>query len=245
MDISLKSLVKVLLRPVVKPALGLFYSIGSSKQCNLCNWTGHHFRKIRRPEKPAPVALCPRCGSQARHRLAYYLLNSNIGSGHHTLHVAPARFVESWLRSISNEYLSIDLNPELAMYQMDLTALELEDCSYSLIWCSHVLEHISKDVKAMEEMFRVLKPGGTAIIQVSVYGDTTYEDSTITEPQDRLKHFKQKDHVRLYGLDIAERLRSVGFNVDILDISKIPPQDVERYGLDWPVTRQIFVCKHP
>ena len=221
----------------------VYYYFGSSKQCPICQWTGHSFITKVLPKKPAATQICPKCGSYPRHRLVYYLLFRKLEAGHTTLHVAPEKRMEKWLRSISNNYLSIDLFSP-AMRKMDLTKLELNDSSLSLIWCSHVLEHITNDLKAMQEMYRVLKSGGKAIIQVPIYGSSTYEDFSITSPEERLKHFKQKDHVRLYGLDIVDRLESVGFNVEALNTSKITTEDMERYMLDYPSTREVFIaCK--
>lgn len=197
------------------------------------------------PEKPAVIQVCPCCGSYERHRLAFYMLNGKLGLLNKTLHVAPEKFIERWLRSISSVYASIDVSSDNAMRHMDLTKLKFSNTSFDLIWCSHVLEHIENDTLAIEEIFRVLAPGGNAIIQVPIYGENTYENSKIISPQDRLKHFKQTDHVRLYGLDIATRLTKVGFELTVLDILKIPPCDRKLYGLDYPSTGEIFVCKKP
>ncbi len=237
--------IKDFLRPILKPLLVWYYSIGSSKCCNLCGWKGHAFRRIPRPEKSAPVDLCPQCGSQARHRLASYLLKGKLGEKHRTIHSAPERFAVPWLQSISDNYLSIDLDPNLAMRKMDLTSLELEDESVTLFWCSHVLEHIENDTKAMSEIYRVLMHGSKAIIMVPVYGVTTYEDFSIQAPEERLEHFNQRDHVRLYGMDIVERLKGAGFEVKVLDLDGISDEDIKRYCLDWPVSREVFVCKRP
>jgi len=102
------------------------------------------------------------------------------------------------------------------MRHMDITNLELADNEFSLIWCCHVLEHIEDDKKAMSELFRVLHPDGVAVIMVPVYGESTYENPLIKTPEGRLLHFKQEDHVRLYGLDIRERLDAAGFKIDAL-----------------------------
>jgi len=125
---------------------------------------------------------------------------------------------------------------------MDITDLKLQDDRFSLVWCSHVLEHIENDRKAMSELFRVLRPSGLAVIQVPVYGTETYEDFRIQSPEERLKHFKQKDHVRLYGLDIESRLIDVGFKVDVLWVSDMPAKVVTKYGLEYPSTKEIFLC---
>jgi predicted SAM-dependent methyltransferase len=131
------------------------------------------------------------------------------------------------------------------MQHMDVTALPIDDNRYSLLWCSHVLEHVEDDVKAMSEMFRVLRPMGLAVVMVPVYGDATYEDLSIKSPSERLRYFKQADHVRLYGKDVEGRLASVGFRVKVISTSELPCTMVERWGIDYPSTREIFLCTKP
>lgn len=162
-----------------------------------------------------------------------------------TLHFAPEECIEPWLRSISKKYLSVDLLSTSAMELMDITDLRLGNGEFSLVWCSHVLEHIENDRKAMSELYRVLRRSGIAVIMVPVYGDTTYENPEVRSPEDRLLHYKQEDHVRLYGLDIQNRLKEAGFEVDVLHISDIPDVSVKRHSLEYPSTRDIFICMKP
>ena len=136
----------------------------------------------------------------------------------------------------------MDLLSKSAMAHMDVTDLGFADNSFSLVWCSHVLEHIEKDHQAMSEIYRVLEPNGLAVILVPIYGQKTYEDSSIQSPQERLKHFYQADHVRLYGLDITQRLQNVGFKVIVIELSELPDNQISKYGLDYPSTREIFLC---
>lgn len=99
--------------------------------------------------------------------------------------------------------------------------------------CSHVLEHVNDDRQAMRELYRVLAPGGTAILLVPMSSRaTTYEDPSITDPQERIRHFGQFDHVRLYGRDYADRLAGAGFNVEeFVFADQYGPEEVFRYGL--------------
>jgi len=97
-----------------------------------------------------------------------------------------------------------------------------------------VLEHIPDDTKAMQELYRVLKPGGMAILQIpqDLKRDVTFEDDSITDPKERARIFGQYDHVRVYGRDYFNKLRSIGFRVVEEDYTKtLAPQDVERYCL--------------
>ena len=71
------------------------------------------------------------------------------------------------------DYISADLESHLAVVKVDITNILYEDNSFDVILCSHVLEHVIDDQKAMRELFRVLKPGGWAILQVPIPADMT------------------------------------------------------------------------
>jgi SAM-dependent methyltransferase len=112
-------------------------------------------------------------------------------------------------------YVSTDLMMKNGVdAHASLTDLPLVSSLFDLIYCSNVLEHINDDLNAMAELQRVLKPGGLAIIQVPIEGETTFEDPTITSSEDRDKYFGQADHVRYYGRDIRCRLEQAGFLVE-------------------------------
>ena len=102
------------------------------------------------------------------------------------------------------------------MVKMDITEIDYPDKSFNVIICNHVLEHIIDDKKAMNELYRVLKPGGWGILQVpmSLSLTTTYEDFSITDPTQREQVFGQSDHVRIYAIDYLDRLKESGFQVD-------------------------------
>lgn len=133
------------------------------------------------------------------------------------------------------DYLSADIESPLAKIKMDIHNIPLEDNSIDVIFCNHVLEHVSDDIQALREIKRVLTPGGWAILQIPFFyplKEKTYEDPSITNPREREIAFGQSDHVRMYGKDYGERLSSVGFEVDADDFAKQLPQEViERHGL--------------
>lgn len=149
------------------------------------------------------------------------------------LHVAPEAKLAERLQSAPNlDYLSGDLDPTHAMVQMDLTDIQYPDNTFDAIYCSHVLEHIPDDRRAMRELYRVLKPGGWAIIHAPIQRKTTIEDPSITTPQGRLRAYGQSDHVRSYGEDYVDRLRESGFDVTIEKfIDGFSDAEVERLGL--------------
>ena len=117
---------------------------------------------------------------------------------------------------------------------MDITHLKYPDNYFDFILCSHVLEHIPNDIDAMKELYRVLKPNdGFGILQVPIELDReiTYEDHTITSPIEREKAFGQFDHVRIYGKDYIQRLKSVGFEVELDEFAnKTSNADKFRFG---------------
>lgn len=132
------------------------------------------------------------------------------------LHVAPEPCLAERIGALPNvTYLSADLDPSKAMVAMDLTSSTLPDESFDVIHVSHVLEHIPDDVAAMRELHRMLAPGGLAVLAVPMWGDTTQEDLSLTDPNERTRLYGQSDHVRMYGRDgvFESRLRAAGFRV--------------------------------
>lgn len=131
------------------------------------------------------------------------------------LHIAPERNLQKALEKKNIEYFSADLDSPLAKIKMDIQNIKFPANYFDAIICNHVLEHIIDNKKAMRELYRVLKPRGWAILQVPYLPimKTTFEDSAIVTPKERENIFGQSDHVRIYGNDYPERLRSVGFQV--------------------------------
>jgi ubiquinone/menaquinone biosynthesis C-methylase UbiE len=119
--------------------------------------------------------------------------------------------------------------------QLDLTRLTLPDESWDVVICYHVFEHIPDDRAAMREMYRVLKPGGWAVVQVPVRDvPETLEDPTVQTAEERVRLFGQRDHVRYYGWrDFADRLEDAGFEVTIERFGReLSAEDVKTYALN-------------
>jgi SAM-dependent methyltransferase len=186
---------------------------GSSVSCPCC---GSRFRKFARFH--GLNDQCPRCGSLMRQRAVTLYLRDVLRvpeRGGDILHVGPASSLQGWLVSFPGvRYVSVDLNSPLADIKADITDLPFPDQSHDLIVCLHVLEHVQDDRKAISELFRVLRPGGTAVIQVPPSPfEETLEDPTVTDPSERERRYGQYDHVRLCGSDYLERLEEPGFSV--------------------------------
>ena len=163
------------------------------------------------------------------------LRDAETNSALKVLHFAPEQAFYKLFRNQKNlDYTTTDLFSPLADVKADICNLPFEDNQYDVILCNHVLEHIPNDTKAMQELYRVLKPGGMAILQIpqDLSRATTFADDSITDQKERGKIFGQYDHVRIYGRDYFDKLRSIGFKVIEEDYTnKIAPELVEKYCL--------------
>jgi len=182
--------------------------------------------------------LAPGTLSLERHRLFWlYLKNETtfFSDPLRVLHFAPEQaFVQKFKKQKNLTYTTTDLNSPIADVKADICDLPFKDNSFDFIICNHVLEHIPDDTKAMQELYRVLAPSGTAIMQVpyDAKRDITFEDNTITDQSERTRIFGQYDHLRVYGMDYFKKLSSIGFDVNALDYtSGISSDDIERYRL--------------
>lgn len=183
-------------------------------------------------------ALAPGTLSLERHRLLWlYLKNETdfFTAPKKVLHIAPEQCFLKRFKSLQNlDYLTADLYSPIADIKADITNLPFEENTFDIVFCNHVLEHIEDDKKAMSELYRILKPGGMGIFQIpqDLSREKTYEDFSITNPEERTKHFGQYDHVRIYGKDYFNRLRAVGFKVEEVNYSeKISSELIEKYCL--------------
>ncbi len=190
--------------------------------------------------------ICPKCKSLNRQRLLYlYLKYKTVFFSRQIklLHMAPEPCLYGAFKSMKNiDYVSSDLSSP-AMIKVDITDMPYKNNSFDVILCSHVLEHIVEDQKAIGELFRILKMGGWAIIQspIDFKRQKTFEDSTILSPSEREKNFGLPDHVRIYGLDYKDRLEKSGFVVNVDGCVKHLNGDlVKKFGLD--KNESIYLC---
>jgi len=189
-------------------------------------------------EKIRENVLAPGTLSLERHRLFWlYLKNeTNFFNGKYkVLHFAPEQAFYKRFKKLENlEYTTTDLNSPLADIKADICDLPFSENEFDFIFCNHVLEHIPDDTKAIQELYRVLKPGGTGIFQIpqDLSREITFEDDTITDKEERTKIFGQYDHVRIYGRDYFDKLRSVGFTVSEEDYTQtLSEEEIEKYRL--------------
>lgn len=222
----------------------LFY-LWQARICPICGCSSPRFRPFGRI--PREDAQCVHCGSLERDRLAWLFIRTrtNLFSPvpKTMLHVAPEScLAERFQAHLGDGYLSADLCDDRAMVRMDVTDIHYPDESFDVVYCSHVLEHVDDDRRAIRELYRVLRPGGWAILLVPVTGEETFEDPEITDPRDRLEAFGQEDHVRRYGPDVVDRFREAGFTVQVTRVADLAAADAAvTLGLT-PASGEIFHC---
>lgn len=189
-------------------------------------------------EVQRPNVLSPSTLSLERHRLLWlYLKNETdfFRKPLKVLHMAPEQCFLSRFKKMKHlDYTTADLYSPIVDVKADILDLPFKDDEFDIVFCNHVLEHVESDIKALNELFRVMKSGGMGIFQVpqEMSRESTYEDPSITTPEEKAKHFGQYDHMRVYGRDYFDRLRSVGFKVKEVNYSKkLDPELVEKYRL--------------
>lgn len=202
---------------------------------------GKGFRKflpygyaIQRPNVLSPSTL-----SLERHRLLWIYLQRYthfFDQPLKVLHIAPEQAFWGRFRKLSHlDYVTSDLYSPLADIKADICNLPFEDETFDVIFCNHVLEHIPDDTRAMQQLFRVMKKGGWGIFQVpqDFSREKTFEDNTITDRKERTRIFGQYDHVRVYGMDYFEKLKSIGFEVETMLCSQIAThKEMDTFRLD-------------
>ena len=198
-------------------------------------------------------SACPICFSNARTRLVHQYLIKEAdlkAPSLRLLHIAPEYGLYLFVRKNRNiDYVLGDITPSRYAYstpieRMDVTRIGHESGSFGAIICNHVLEHVEDDGSAMAELFRVLEPGGWAILQVPISKklNQTLEDPAVTSPAERERRFGQKDHVRIYAMDYLDRLASVGFSVEVFDpLVSWGRETIEAFRLD--PAEKIFVAR--
>lgn len=254
----MKKLYKFLLNKLPRPLLirlsyvfkriaPLVYK-GNNVECPVCEKKFRKFLSYGSSVAHRENVLCPYDLTLERHRLMWLYLKqqSNFFTAEslNVLHIAPEQCFHGLFKKQKNlNYLTGDLESPIADMHFDLHQVPLEDNRFDVIFCNHVMEHVDDALQCMKELHRVMKPGGWGIMQVPL--DTTrtetYEDWSITSPEEREKHFWQKDHVRLFGLDYPDWLRKAGFEVED-GFASAPLSDAlkERYRLSKDEVLYIF-----
>lgn len=204
------------------PLVGLLY-VGRGRRCPICGASHRHLLPYGYTE-PREEALCPSCLSLERHRMLWmFLQQSNLPMQGRMLHIAPEVCLKKRLRRQMEQsggcYLTADLESPLADLHFDVQQIPLDDEYADIIICNHLLEHVADEQKALGELYRIMRHRGWGIMlsPVDLERDVTFEDDSVTDPDERTRIFGQYDHRRIYGRDYADRLRQAGFIVEDID----------------------------
>ena len=253
----MKGLIRFALRKIPRKYLQLFSHIllrmaavfyrGKGVTCNVCDSEFKKFMPYGRIES-RENALCPSCLSLERHRLINHYLTKETDfytAKLKVLHVAPELcFIKRFEKVHGENYITADIESPLAKVKMDVHNIPFPEASFDVVMCNHVLEHVDDDKKVLKEFYRVLKPGGWAILQspIDYKRQTTFEDSSIVTPAEREQNYGQDDHVRLYGLDYGSRLEAAGFTLKEEHVKlKFTKPEIKINGLD--KNEIMYFCK--
>lgn len=207
--------------------------------CPICEKESQFSPAMSAGVRSRPKAVCPNCSSLERHRLTWLLVTrelglKNINKKKTMLHVAPeVSLRQKFSELLGKNYLSADMYEKDVDVKMDITNIKYPDSSFDFVMANHVLEHVSDDIKAMKELYRVQKKNGWSILLVPIAKlSKTYEDPKITSKKGRLEAFGQADHVRKYGYDYIDRLRSVGYKVKVYSLKDLASkQEIKKMSL--------------
>jgi SAM-dependent methyltransferase len=251
----MKHLISFVIRYIPRPILQMVSPLvmkvlsqlnkGNEVECPVCASQYKKFLPYGRVAREN--ALCPNCLALERHRLMWLFLQKQtdfFNAPLKVLHVAPEHcFIERFEKLSNLDYITADIESPLAKVKMDVHSIPFPDNSFDVIFCNHVLEHVEDDILACSEFNRVLKPGGWGILQSPVYSmEKTLEDKTITDPAERERIFGQRDHVRKFGKDYAERLRRSGLKIEENQfVKQLETENVKKYAL--AEDEVIFLCR--
>lgn len=234
---------------------------GDAVECNVCGWHGGKFADDLWHAR----SICPECGSQVRHRLLVATLNGlsshkdlteqALLTGKDILHFAPERQLRQRVKNAAKRYVTADFDRGDTDWRLDISDMpSVKDAEFDVVICCDVLEHVPNDRAAFQEIRRILRPGGLAILTVPQKDSPaeTDEDPSVTSEAERERRFGQKDHVRIYGDDFKDRVAAAGFTVTCVRSSSFPEEAQKRFVLFPPVVsalplatnqRVIYFCQ--
>ncbi|MBR5425549.1 MAG: glycosyltransferase [Clostridiales bacterium] len=190
---------------------------------------------------------CPACGSLPRHRILAMWGERHMGLliGKDILYFAPERGMTKWMDDHGISYTTADLMDEDADLSIDIQKTGLPGNSFDVIICNHVLEHVGDYRTALQEMKRILRPGGVFILSFPMSEEVEYvdEDASVKTDEGRLKRFGQSDHVRLFGKHSQMLITEAGFEVEVIDGGAYPEPTLPVTGPGRYDVNKLFVCR--
>ncbi len=182
---------------------------------------------VRRYENARQDVLCPFCGSLPRHRILASWFEDHIQAMQEAsiLYFAPEKGMILWMKRNHISFVSADLYQD-ADLKLDIQETGLVDGSYDMVICNHVLEHVDDFRKALSEIYRILKSGGSLICSFPIDPQIEYvdEDCTVTSNEERILRFGQFDHKRIFGRKSECLLTEAGFHVEMIQGKNCPDE---------------------
>ena len=220
-------------------SVGDVLSAGSAVRCNMCGWTGKAFYPNTGPGFYEPEAICPGCLASDRYRALYEVIKNRttaLEAGSRVVEVAPLPSLESIFQSTPGvDYTSFDIERH-AMERGDLTSMRFENDSVDWFICFHVLEHIPDEAAALREIRRVLRPGGSAVLQVPIGPGAKTVEYGAPDPRD-------VNHVRKHGADFPDRIADFGFRVEGVEPLLVADDDTRTKAALCPETIFLATCQ--
>lgn len=210
-----------------------------------------HFN-IKRYEFVRQDVICPFCYSLPRHRILANWCEQNLDSftRKRILYFALEKSMMLWLKRNRIQVTSADLvNP--AELKLDIECIDEPDNSWDIVFCNHVMEHVKDYKKALNELKRILVPGGKLICSFPIDESlcTVIEDGELSEDmseeadRERIRRFGQKDHFRVFGLDSQYLLENAGFLVTVIDGDSMPEEICPVVGPADYDSNKLFLCE--
>lgn len=213
-------------------------ALGSTRKCYICGTTFSYFTKycggsskISEFQKTLDVIGsdfdnfgCLYCGSYDRERHLFMFFDKLMLWGQmkngRILHFAPEKYLSKHIREqLPLKYIKADLYPVYKdIKKIDATAIPFNNDTFDFLIANHILEHIPNYRKALSEFYRILKPGGIAILQTpySKRLKNNFEDDGIESDELRLFFYGQEDHLRIFAeSQFLQSLEAAGFNLQI------------------------------
>lgn len=216
-------------------------------KCYICGGEGR-FLEV---EDAREGWICPNCGASSRHRAVMYMLGLCLGfrgipvvawEADKSLCILESSgygFYPLLLKDKFDYYNTI-FDPDSSLTRQphtnraDLQQLAYPDGCLDAVIASDVFEHVREDDRAFKEICRVLKRSGFLIMTVPYHHDAEQTVTRVRIDGDRDVHLMAPEYhgggeqtltYRVYGRELLDKLRSVGFSVAYLEI------EIAEYGI--------------
>ena len=224
---------------------------GDAVHCPVCAHSFSRFLPAGSGARSRDAAVCPLCRRRERDRLTWLFLSQRqhqlLRPHMQFLHVAPEpRLSEFFFNAIGEGYITADLMRRDVMVRLDVQDMLYPNETMDAIYCSHVFQDVPDDERALAECYRVLRPGGWAILNVPIFAEQTHAAGT---PGNKRAAWDKRpdEHVRSYGLDYGERLSAAGFDVEVFSPGDLEPDPAQRrrFCIDGPRTGYVHFVRRP